>query len=104
MATTVLESSSVSAFCESVAIMLAAGIQTALWRLAPEYPASLPLVGFDGVSVSEYCRISTVAQPIYQMGEQAVLTLVQLINGEEAPASSILPVRFIRRKSSGPRS
>ena len=28
MATTVLESSSVSAFCESVAIMLAAGIQT----------------------------------------------------------------------------
>ena len=84
--------------------VLAAGIQTALWRLAPDYPASLPLVGFDGVSVSEYCRISTVAQPIYQMGEQAVLTLVQLINGEEAPASSILPVRFIRRKSSGPRS
>ena len=28
MATTVLESSAVSAFCESVAIMLAAGIQT----------------------------------------------------------------------------
>lgn len=84
--------------------VLAAGIQTALWRLAPDYPASLPLVGFDGVSVSEYCRISTVAQPIYQMGEQAVLTLVQLINGEEAPASSILPVRFIRRKRSGPRS
>lgn len=50
--------------------VLAAGIQTALWRLAPDYPASLPLVGFDGVSVSEYCRISTVAQPIYQMGSR----------------------------------
>ena len=82
--------------------VLAAGIQTALWRLAPDYPASLPLVGFDGVSVSEYCRISTVAQPIYQMGEQAVLTLVQLINGEEAPASSILPCGSSAGRARGP--
>ena len=63
---------------------------------------SVPIVGFDGVDVSSYCNISTVAQPIRQMGEQAVRTLIACINGEEAPESSILPVSLVRRQSSGP--
>ena len=83
--------------------MLAASIQTVLWRLVPDWAGKLPLVGFDGVSVSDYCRISTVAQPIRQMGEMAVKKLICLINGEEVEESSILPVSFIRRSSSGPR-
>ena len=83
--------------------VLAASIQTVLWRLVPDWAGKLPLVGFDGVSVSDYCRISTVAQPIRQMGEMAVKKLIRLINGEEVEESSILPVSFIRRSSSGPR-
>ena len=83
--------------------VLAASIQTVLWRLVPDWAGKLPLVGFDGVSVSDYCRISTVAQPIRQMGEMAVKKLIRLINGEEVEESSILPVSFIRRRSSGPR-
>lgn len=83
--------------------VLAASIQTVLWRLVPDWAGKLPLVGFDGVSVSDYCRISTVAQPIRQMGEMAVKKLICLINGEEVEESSILPVSFIRRSSSGPR-
>lgn len=82
--------------------VLAASIQSTLWRVSPNWVGSVPIVGFDGVDVSSYCNISTVAQPIRQMGEQAVRTLIACINGEEAPESSILPVSLVRRQSSGP--
>lgn len=82
--------------------VLAARIQSALRNLTPGVD-SIPLVGFDGVDISEYCRISTVAQPIREMGELAVKILIDRINGKDVPVSSILPVSFIRRSSSGSR-
>lgn len=83
--------------------VLAARIQSALRNMSPGAGDQIPLVGFDGVDISEYCRISTVAQPIREMGELAVKILIDRINGEEVPLSSVLPVSFIRRGSSGPR-
>ena len=41
----------------------------------------MAVVGFDGVDISDYCAISTVAQPIRQMGELAVDLLIKRING-----------------------
>ena len=79
--------------------ILAARIQSASRNLFPEW--GVPLIGFDGVDVSEYCNISTVAQPVCEMGQLAVKLLIDRINGEEVPESSILPVSFIRRGSSG---
>lgn len=82
--------------------VLAASIQATLWRVFPGWVGSVPIVGFDGVDVSNYCNLSTVAQPIRQMGEQAVRTLIACINGEEVPETTILPVSLVRRQSSGP--
>ena len=65
-------------------------------------PQELKVVGFDGVSISEYCNVSTVAQPIREMGELAVDVLTRRINGALVPERSILPVTFLRRGSSGP--
>lgn len=79
--------------------ILAARIQSASQDLFPEW--GVPLIGFDGVDVSEYCNISTVAQPVCEMGQLAVKLLIDMINGEEVPESSILPVSFIQRGSSG---
>ena len=82
--------------------VLAARIQSALWRISPNWVDRIPIVGFDGVNVSSYCNISTVAQPIQQMGEEAVRMLIGHISGEEVPESAILPVSLVRRRSSGP--
>lgn len=62
----------------------------------------MPIVGFDGVDISDYCAISTIAQPIRQMGDLAVQVLIQRINGQIVPERSILPVSFVRRSTSGP--
>lgn len=61
----------------------------------------IAVVGFDGVDISDYCAISTIAQPIRQMGELAVDLLIKRINGQMVPERSILPVSLIRRKTSG---
>lgn len=66
------------------------------------YPQNLKVVGFDGIDISEYCNISTVMQPMRDMGELAVDVLTKRINGVLVPERSILPVTFVRRKSSGP--
>lgn len=81
--------------------VLAAKLATGLagWK---EKPERLSLVGFDGVNISEYCNISTVVQPISQMGSFAVNILINRINGEIVPDRTVLPVSFLRRGSSGP--
>lgn len=64
---------------------------------------SLKIVGFDGSSVSEYGNISTIEQPVRQMGELAVDILIKRISGNMVPERSILPVVFLRRSTSGPK-
>jgi len=67
------------------------------------YPQNMKVVGFDGIDISEYCNISTVKQPIREMGDLATHVLTKRINGVLVPERSILPVTFVRRKSSGPK-
>jgi LacI family sucrose operon transcriptional repressor len=62
---------------------------------------TLKIIGFDGIDISEYCNISTIAQPIGHMGILAVDILIKTINGLLVPERSILPVKLIRRASSG---
>jgi LacI family sucrose operon transcriptional repressor len=82
--------------------VLAARIQSASRNMSLGWDQDFPLVGCEGVDISEYCRISTVAQPIREMGQLAVKLLVDWLNGKEVPESSILPVSLIRRDSSDP--
>lgn len=64
-------------------------------------PQDFKMVGFDGLVVSEYFNITTVAQPIRQMGELAVDTLLRCIEGEMVPTQMVLPVQLIERISTG---
>ena len=83
--------------------VLAARIVNTMTELAEAHMFSrLPIIGFDGVDISAYCEISTIAQPIRQMGALAVQILIQRIDGQIVPERSILPVSLIRRKTSGP--
>ncbi|WP_099203774.1 LacI family DNA-binding transcriptional regulator [Scatolibacter rhodanostii] len=69
-----------------------------------EFPKRYKLVGFDGLDISEYCGISTIAQPIRQMGELAVDVLIKRINESLVAERYILPVSLIRRKTSCPQT
>lgn len=59
----------------------------------------IPLVGFDGLPVSEWLGISTVAQPIREIGSTAVDLLMGKIAGKAVAERSLLSVRYIRRET-----
>ena len=59
----------------------------------------LPLVGFDGLDIARLFEISTVAQPIRQMGARAVELLIRRISGATVPEKLMLPVEYIERRS-----
>lgn len=60
---------------------------------------NIRLIGFDGIDISEYLDISTIAQPIQQMGELAVEVLIKRMDNALMPERSILPTSLIRRSS-----
>jgi LacI family transcriptional regulator len=73
--------------------------------LGLDVPGDLSVVGFDNVPESAlgHPPLTTVEQPIQQMGSEAVRLLLELI---EDPARSVtrvvLPTRLVVRRSSGP--
>lgn len=79
--------------------MIAAGFLHTILQDASLGGARLPIVGFDGLDISRLFSFSTVAQPIREMGTQAVELLIRRINGETVPEQLVLPVQYIERKS-----
>lgn len=59
----------------------------------------IPYIGYDGLEISELLDMTTISQPIYEMGECAVELLIKKINGKLVQERSILPVRLIERSS-----
>ena len=64
---------------------------------------SLPVVSFDGLEISELMDITTIAQPIEDIGRCAVDILVNKIEGRAVPIRSMLEVSCVRRGSTANR-
>ncbi|MFF2959449.1 LacI family DNA-binding transcriptional regulator [Streptomyces sp. NPDC057963] len=83
---------------------MAVGALRALERRGVRVPEDIAVTGFDGIPLSRIVRpsLTTVRQPIRQLGEQAVELLVQRL-GDSArdPVSLMLPVSLIHRASCG---
>jgi len=60
---------------------------------------SFPAIGFDGTDITEYLGVTTIAQPIKQMGEYAIELLIRRIENKQVPEQSILPVALVERRS-----
>jgi LacI family transcriptional regulator len=60
-------------------------------------------VGFDDLDISSYIDppLTTVSQPLYEMGTQAARRLIAMVNGskDEKPQIKIMKTRLIKRKS-----
>ncbi|MEU8637260.1 LacI family DNA-binding transcriptional regulator [Amycolatopsis sp. NPDC048633] len=60
-------------------------------ELGLSVPGDLSLVGFDNVPESALCNppLTTVDQPIREMGHRAISMLIALINGDEVPRTHV---------------
>lgn len=82
--------------------MMAIGALKAAFQLGKKVPEELAVIGFDGIALSTVMtpELTTIAQPIYEMGELATTLLVGLM--EQQPIEKTyytLDVELIERKS-----
>lgn len=52
-------------------------------------PQDLSIVGFDDIKLTQYCDppLTTVAQPRYEIGRQAMLLLLEQLHGQAVPVA-----------------
>src|SRR4029079_5920262 len=80
---------------------IAVGVLQAVRQRGLSVPADLSLVGFDDMPFAEMVDppLTTVRQPIAEMGRIAFERLLALLNQAEAPALTRLPVELVVRRS-----
>lgn len=87
--------------------MMAIGAIQEAKRLGFRVPQDISVVGFDDIVFSEYCDppLTTVSQPRYEIGRQAMLMMLDVLRGQDVRAGSrLLETRLIVRDSvSAPR-
>lgn len=70
----------------------ALGVLKAVNELGINVPQHMQIVGYDGIQLGELVTpaLTTVAQPIYDLGEQATRMLVQKLEGKELAETHIV--------------
>jgi LacI family transcriptional regulator len=82
----------------------ALGVIYALMRHGIEVPGGVAVTGFDDIPVARHLRpqLTTVRQPITDLGVAAFQTLYSMITDAGSPvADVVLPTRLVRRESCG---
>ena len=82
---------------------MAFGAALALHRRGLRVPDDVSLVGFDDLPATLYSvpPLSSVHQPVYELGRLAASAMLQLLAGERPVAAMPAP-RLVTRESSGP--
>ena len=78
---------------------MAVNAKIACMQLGKRVPEDVQILGFDGMDVSEKFDVSTIAQPIEEMGAFAFELLLKRIDHKTVPSRSLLPVQLIERGS-----
>jgi LacI family transcriptional regulator, repressor for deo operon, udp, cdd, tsx, nupC, and nupG len=84
---------------------MAIGVIDTAKRRGLRIPLDLSVAGFDDIRFSRYTDppLTTVAQPMREIGEGTVRLLLQILHGQTTPPESItLPHKLIVRSSTGP--
>ncbi|HFK1548202.1 MULTISPECIES: ribose operon transcriptional repressor RbsR [Bacillus] len=82
--------------------LIAIGIVKAALQKGISIPDDLQIIGFDGISLTEmmYPSITTVAQPIYEMGKVATELLLEQMEGNVLEEKHYrLPIEIIERNT-----
>lgn len=81
---------------------LAIGAMNACFDLGYDVPKDISVVGFDGIKISRMYRpkLTTVDQPLYDIGAVAIRMIIKLINQEELKEKRVeLPHTIKERES-----
>lgn len=64
--------------------LMAVGVIKAVIKLGKRIPEDISIIGFDGINLCQMTNpeITTIAQPIYEIGSVAAQTLLDLIEGK----------------------
>jgi DNA-binding LacI/PurR family transcriptional regulator len=83
--------------------MQAIGVLEAAKELGIAVPEQLSVMGFDDIEVSELLGLSTMRQPIREMGEVGAARLIELIEDPaQAPELIRFDTRLVERQTTGP--
>lgn len=83
--------------------LIAAQVIQVCHRLNLKIPEDIKLVGFDDTFIASLTTptITTIHQPLKEMANTAIQTVLKSSRGEIAPKQIILPVQLIKRQSTG---
>lgn len=81
----------------------ALGAMRELQRRGVGIPADVAVMGYDDVGIASQCTpsLTTVRQPIYELGYRAVELLLAGVAGDDIPESTVLPTSAVLRLSCG---
>jgi LacI family transcriptional regulator len=78
----------------------AVGVLEAARMLNIAVPDELSVIGFDGIELSELLDLTTIQQPMYQMGQLGVHKLMERINNPQQPPELMrLETTLIERRT-----
>jgi len=82
---------------------MAIGVLRAVTERSIRVPNDIALVGFDDIRLTQYTTpaLTTVHQPMYELGTVATQILFRALAGEETIAPVLLETRVVIRASSG---
>lgn len=82
--------------------MQAIGVLEATRELGIVVPDQLSVIGFDGLEVSELLGLSTMRQPVQEMGESGATLLLELIdNPDRTPELIRFDTQLVERRTTG---
>lgn len=81
--------------------LIAIGAINALKEKGIRIPEDVKVVGFDNISICDFLSppLTTVKQPIYEMGEEAIKMLIDIINNRSTSLNKVLNPTLIKRGS-----
>ena len=83
--------------------MTALGVLRSIQTRGLRIPEDISVVGFDDLFFASYTQpaLTTVRQPMRQMGKMAMESLLRLMSGQESAEAIQLPAELIVRQSTG---
>jgi anti-anti-sigma regulatory factor/putative methionine-R-sulfoxide reductase with GAF domain len=83
--------------------MMAFGALTALYERGLRVPEDVALAGFDDTkeAAASTPSLTTVRQPIYQLGHACIEAMIKLLAGEQIPDRIVLSTALVVRRSCG---
>jgi len=86
--------------------LMAIGAMNGIYEMGLQPGRDVAVIGFDDIPTAQYLRppLTTLSQPIAEVGERVINMLLQVLRGEELEEREVLlsPTLIVRESSGGP--